>query len=58
MQNRIDAKNRLLSLLHIEPNVAVTHEDVVLYPERAILYLPLQPLTEYKVSILPFLTDV
>lgn len=56
IDNRIKAKQRLLELLEIKPQVDFSLDDIVLYPKKAILYLNLKPLTEYKFSLKSFET--
>jgi len=58
IENRSNAKQRLLSLIEISPKVDITYEDVTLYKNRAILNYNLEPNTEYKINILPFDTNM
>jgi len=58
MNNRIDAKKRLIKLLEIKPNVKINIDDIVLYPKKGILKLNLQPLTEYQISLKSFNNEV
>ncbi len=51
MNNRIEAKKRLKNLVVIEPKVEFTIDDIYLTPNKAILRLPLVPLTKYTVSL-------
>jgi hypothetical protein len=51
IQNRIKAKEKLISLLEIEPKVELDIEDIVLYKKRAILNLDLKPKTKYTFKI-------
>jgi len=51
IENRINAKKRLISLLDISPKVDLTIDDIVLYKKRAILNLDLKPVTEYKFKL-------
>lgn len=58
IQNRVDAKKRLVGLFQIAPEIEVNINDIYLYPRKAILNLNLEPLTEYTVSLLPYETDM
>lgn len=58
IENRVEAKKRLFNLIEIEPKVNFTIDDIYLYPNKAILNLPLQPLTEYKIKLKPFKTKI
>lgn len=58
LKNRIDAKKRLKDLINIEPNVDLSIDDIVLYPNRWLLSLDLKPSTEYKISLKNFDTDI
>lgn len=51
IQNRSQAKKELLSLVDIEPKVELKEESIVFYPNRAILYLGLEELSEYTITI-------
>ena len=51
INNRIDAKERLISLLDITPKVDLVINDVVLYKKRAILNLDLKPETKYSFNL-------
>ncbi len=54
MKNRIEAKQRLISLLDISPEVNLSVDNIVLYPKKGIIKLVLQPLTKYKMSLKSF----
>lgn len=54
INNRIDAKKRLINLIEITPNVNINIDDIVLYKKEAIINLDLTPKTEYKVKLKPF----
>ena len=54
IENRINAKKRLISLLTISPEVEVLVEDVVLYPKKWTISLNLEPLTSYNISLQSF----
>jgi len=54
LDNRIKAKQKLLSLINIEPKVELNIDDLVFYPNKAILYLNFKELTDYKVSLKDF----
>ncbi|MDP2090984.1 MAG: alpha-2-macroglobulin family protein [Candidatus Gracilibacteria bacterium] len=51
LKNRIEVKNRLKNLLVIEPKVDFSIDDIYLTPNKAILRLPLVPLTKYTISL-------
>lgn len=48
--NRVEAKNRFLSFIDISPKLDYDINDLVLYPNKAILSLPLNPLTNYDIK--------
>lgn len=58
INNRIEAKKRLIDLIQIEPKVEIPLDDVYLYSKRAILNLNLAPQTKYSISLLPYQTDM
>lgn len=54
VNNRIKAKQKLLSLINIEPKIDLNIDDIVFYPNKAILYLKFKELTNYKISLKDF----
>ncbi|MFK7780706.1 MAG: MG2 domain-containing protein, partial [Candidatus Gracilibacteria bacterium] len=54
LNNRLGAKKRLKDLIIIKPEIDFSVDDIVLYPKRGILRLPLKTLTEYKISLKNF----
>ncbi len=54
IENRVNAKKRLISLLTLSPNVDILVDDVVLYPKKWIISLNLKPTTKYRISLKPF----
>ncbi|MDD3646175.1 MAG: MG2 domain-containing protein [Candidatus Gracilibacteria bacterium] len=51
IQNRVDAKKRLLEILEFSPSIDLGVDDVVLYPNRAVLYAKLEPTTSYEIKV-------
>lgn len=51
INHRHDAKLEFLKHFDITPNVALTPNNLMLTPDRAILTLPLEEAQEYKVSL-------
>ena len=58
INNRIDAKKRLKKLIVIDPAVNFSVDDIYLSPTKAILRLPLVPLTKYTISMKDFDTKI
>ncbi len=55
LENRIEAKKRLASLIEVSWWVKLDYEDIILYPTKWIIYLNLQPLKKYKISLKSFI---
>lgn len=51
IQNRVEAKKRLLDTIEFSPSVDLSLDDVVLYPNRALLYAKLEPTTSYEIKV-------
>jgi len=51
IEHRTKAKQRFIDLLDISPSVEISVDDVVLYPKSGILFLDLEPETEYSFSL-------
>jgi len=58
IKNRIKAKEKLISLLKIEPKIDINIEDIVLYPKKAILNIKIKPETEYVLNMKSFDTKI
>lgn len=58
IKNRIEAKKRLLKLIDIKPKVKLSIDDIYLYKNKAILNYNLDSLTQYKINLLSFKTDI
>ena len=54
INNRIKAKEKLITLLDITPKVELNINNVILYKKRAILNLELKPKTEYIFKLKSF----
>lgn len=54
INNRSEAKKRLIWLLDISPDTELTEENIVLYQKKAIIYLNLNEKTNYTISINSF----
>ena len=55
---RTKQKQRLHSLLEIEPEVEYDENNIELYHDRAIISLPLVPFEEYTIEMSPFETII
>ncbi|MDR0772225.1 MAG: hypothetical protein LBF15_04260 [Candidatus Peribacteria bacterium] len=51
MRNREEAKERFANLIRITPEIPLDITDIYLYPNRALLNLNLEPLTQYTIEI-------
>ncbi len=54
INNKEKAKQRLVSLLKINNWVKISTKNIILYENKAIVYLDLKPLTEYTISLSSF----
>jgi len=58
IENRKQAKEKLVGLIEISPQVDITDKDIVLYQKKAILYLDLEPTTKYDFNIKGFSSGI
>ena len=54
IENRTNAKKRLIKLISISPEVKLNVNDITLYPKKWIISLDLKPETEYKITLNSF----
>jgi len=54
IENRTNAKKRLIKLISISPEVKLNVNNITLYPKKWIISLDLKPETDYKVTLNSF----
>ena len=54
IENRTNAKSKLIKLLSISPEIKLTVDDILLYPKKGIINLDLKPETDYKITLNSF----